>query len=206
MTNGVANLLLKSAEPTSWGWRTAGCLFLLPSASVLLKPGIPLWGLAYAVLMCVVAGCFIAREQWSKAIQRFGPIVPVAAASNLVLLSYLSSDRAFGMEEIVLWYAAGIMWIGLTQSAGAFCLAPLLVVTFLMTTPAQSAPSSMFIALPTVGVMTTIAAIVASHLSRGRRAVARMREGVRSMTAVARTGRVSPRTCPEPPRVRERAR
>ena len=55
-----------------------------------------------------------------------GPWLPLVAALYLIDLGSLGAGHAFQVWEVVLWYAAGISWIGLTQGKRSFWSTPLL--------------------------------------------------------------------------------
>ena len=177
---------------TTWGCRTSGLFFLFPGLVVLLKPEIPGAGRLVAGIMCGAGAAIVAWRSWPTPVRRRWRIVPLAAAANLMWLSVLSDGHAFQTLEIVLWYAAGLMWIGLTQAAATLRVAPLLVLSFLLTTPGPTSASTLFAALLTVAVMTIIAFLVATDLVRSRHAYRRLRHWGRYMSVVARTGHVTP--------------
>lgn len=178
---------------TSWGCRTSGFFFLFPGLVVLLKPEVPDVARLVAGIMCVAGACIVAWRTWPTAVRQRWRVVPLAAAATLMGLSVLSDGHAFQTWEIVLWYAAGLMWIGLTQAAATLWVAPLLAVSFLLTTPGPVSASTLFAASLTVGVMTIIAFLVASDLRRSRHAYRRLRHWGRYMSVVARTGHATPR-------------
>ena len=180
----------------NWGLRTWGLFFLFPSAVVLVKPSIPVPVRLLAMCACATGLAIVTRTEWRDPRRKPGMWHPLVAALYLVALSWLVPGRVFQTWEVVLWYAAGITWIGLTQEARAFWLTPFLLVTFLMTSPQPWHSETVFAGSLTVSIMTVISYFVAANLSRGREAYGRMREGVRNITVVARTGKISPRRRP----------
>ena len=195
-SNRAASLITSPHATTRWGCRTAGFFFLFPGAVVLLKPGVPGAGRLLAGVMCAVGMAIVLWRAWPAPVRRRWRWVPLAAAATLMWLSVLTDGHAFQTWEIVLWYAAGLMWIGLTQATSALWIAPPLLLSFLLTTAAPWTASTLFAAALTVAVMTTIAYLVASDLTRGRHAYRRIRHWGRYMSVVARTGKVSPRRRP----------
>ena len=184
MTSRADRPLLHRAPhiTTTWGCRTSGLFFLFPGLVVLLKPEVPSAGRLVAGVMCVAGAAIVAWRSWPTPVRQRWRVVPLAAAANLMWLSVLSDGHAFQTWEIVLWYAAGLMWIGLTQAAATLWVAPLLVLSFLLTTPGPTSASTLFAALLTVAVMTIIAFLVASDLMRSRHAYRRLRHWGRYMS------------------------
>ena len=194
---GRASSLLASLHATSdWGWRTAGLFFALPGASVLVKLDVPVMSRVFAGVVCAVGIVLVAWPHWPIAVRRFGPLIPILATANLWWLNVSSHGVAFPDWEIVLWYAAGFVWIGLTQTTRALWLSPLFVGSFLLTSPAVFDAASVFTACLSVGVMSAVAHTVSSELRRGRGAYAKMRQGVHHMTAVVTSEKACPRKSP----------
>ena len=130
--HGRASLLLASLHATtSWGWRAAGFFFLFPGVSVLLKLDVPVDSRVYGGVVCALGVFLVAWPPAGPvAVRRFGPVIPILAAGNLWWLNVSSHGVAFPVWEIVLWYAAGITWTGLTQTTRALWLSPLFVGSF----------------------------------------------------------------------------
>ncbi len=175
-------------------WRSAGLFFLFPGVVALAKSGAALPGQILGAVGCAVGLAMLLRRRWPSGLRRFGMAIPTLAALNL--LGFAATGGALPIWEIVLWYAAGIMWVGLTQPAWWLWVAPLYALSFCLTAERPFAPATLYAAALTVGVMATIGHVVGRETARGRRAYDRVRHGVEIMTAVARTGKTSPRTRP----------
>lgn len=169
------------------GWRTAGLFFLLPGVGFFLKPDVPVAAVLVAATGCLLGATLCARRCWPAGIRRLGVWIPVVGAGYLLCLRALTGAHAFETWEVALWYAAGLLWMGVTQPARWLRGAPGFVVTFVLTTPTPRDAGTLVAAVVTVAVMTLIASLVAADMSRARQAHVRMRQAVRRLTAIAQT-------------------